>query len=187
MSASRNASLSRTCAPCFALSDRDRVLIFDQRGPDNRPGLAASLCALRFLGFVPDEIASIPDEALAFVAGQVDAAPHALLAYGTRAQTRSDHLQLALTRLGWRRVDDSDRARLAGWLVERAVEHDAPATLIVLVAEYLRARQMLRPPVDALARMIATARANAHRHVEQQGVHSEFVRKTGSGDGRGGC
>jgi Domain of unknown function (DUF4158) len=152
---------------CFALSDADRVLVFDQRGPENRLGLAVSLCALRFLGFVPDEIASIPDEALAFVAGQVDAAPHELLAYGTRAQTRSDHLQLAMTRLGWRRVDDADRARLAVWLVERAVEHDAPATLLVLVAEHLRARRLLRPPVDAPARMIATARANAHRHVEQ--------------------
>jgi hypothetical protein len=67
---------------CFAFSGRDRVLIFEQRGPDNRLGLAVSLCALRFLGFVPDDIASIPDEALGFVAGQVDAAPHELLAYG---------------------------------------------------------------------------------------------------------
>jgi hypothetical protein len=67
---------------CFALSDHDRVLVFDQRGPDNRLGLVVSLCALRFLGFVPDDIASIADEALAFVAGQVDAAPHELLAYG---------------------------------------------------------------------------------------------------------
>jgi hypothetical protein len=151
---------------CFALSDRDRVLIFEQRGPENRLGLAVSLCALRFMGFVPDDIASIPDEALAFVSGQVDAAMHELLAYGTRAQTRSDHVQLVLTHLEWRRVDDSDRERLAEWLVERAVEHDSPATLLVLVAEHLRARRMLRPPVDTLARMIATARANAHRHVE---------------------
>ena len=101
---------------CFALSDRDRVLIFEQRGPENRLGLAVSLCALRFLGFVPDDIASIPDEALGFVAGQVDAAPHELLAYGTRAQTRSDHRQLVLTHLQWRRVGDSDREQLAGWL-----------------------------------------------------------------------
>lgn len=42
------------------------------------------------MGFMPDDIASIPDEALAFVAGQVDAAAHELLAYGTHAQTRSD-------------------------------------------------------------------------------------------------
>jgi hypothetical protein len=80
---------------CFALSDRDRVLIFEQRGPVNRLGLAVSLCALRFLGFVPDDIASIPDEALGFVASQVDAAPHELLTFGpegrTLASASTDH------------------------------------------------------------------------------------------------
>ncbi len=152
---------------CFALSDRDRSLVFDQRGPENRLGLAVSLCALRFLGFVPDDIASIPDEALLFVAGQVDAGPHELLPYGARAQTRSDDLQLVLAHLGWRRADDEDRERLAEWLVERAVEQEAPVALMDLVGEHLRARRVVRPPVDVLARMIVTARANAHRHVEQ--------------------
>lgn len=98
---------------CFALSDRDRVLIFEQRGPENRLGLAVSLCALRFMGFVPDDIASIPDEALAFVSGQVDAAPHELLTYGTRAQTRSDHLQLVLTQRHPRRLPAPAAARRA--------------------------------------------------------------------------
>ncbi len=31
---------------CFALSDRDRTLVFDQRGAENRLGLAVSLCAV---------------------------------------------------------------------------------------------------------------------------------------------
>lgn len=52
-------------------------------------------------------------------------------------------------------------------IVRRAVEHDSPATLFVLVGEHLRARRVLRPSVDTLARMIAAAHANAHRHVEQ--------------------
>ncbi len=143
------------------------MLTFDQRGPENRLGLAMSLCALRFVGFVPDDIASVPDEALVFVAGQVDAAPHELLAYGGRAQTRSDHVQLALNHLDWRRADDHDRERLAVWLSERAVEHDSPAALIDLAGEHLRARRVLRPPVDTLTRMIATARADAHRRIEQ--------------------
>jgi hypothetical protein len=152
---------------CFALSDRDRVLVFDQRGPENRLGLAVALCALRFLGFVPDDIASIPDEALGFVAQQVDAEAHELLAYGSRAQTRSDHLQLVLDHLGWRRAGEPDRARLAEWLIERAVEHDSPATLMGLLGEHLRARCVMRPPVETLTRMIATARGNAHRRVDQ--------------------
>jgi len=175
---------------CFALSDRDRVLVFDQRGPENRLGLAVSLSALRFLGFVPEEVASIPDEALVFVAGQVDAAAHELLAYGARAQTRSDHLGLVLTHLGWRRPDDADREQLEQWLAWRAVEHDAPATLMALAGEHLRARRILRPPVEALTRMIATARTEAHRHVEgllaDQLVTERRDRFDGMLDGAGG-
>ena len=152
---------------CFALSDRDRVLVFDQRGPGNRLGLAVALCALRFLGFVPDDIASIPDEALGFVARQVDAAAHELLSYGARAQTRSDHRQLVLDHLGWRRAGETDRERLGDWLIERAVEHDTPATLMGLLSEHLRARSVVRPPVETLTRMITTARANAHQRVDQ--------------------
>ena len=79
-----------------------------------------------------------------FVAAQVDAAPHELLAYGARAQTRSDHVQLAMTHLDWRRADDSDRERLAVWLTERAVEHDSPAALLDLAGEQLRARRSTR-------------------------------------------
>jgi TnpA family transposase len=151
---------------CFALSERDRGLVFGQRGAQNRLGLAVALCAVRFLGFVPDDLASIPDDALLFVAGQVDAAPHELLGYGSRAQTRSDHVALVLAHLGWRRPDDGDRESLARWLGERAVEHDAPSTLVALAGEHLRARRILRPPVETLMRMIATAREQAHRHVE---------------------
>jgi hypothetical protein len=152
---------------CFALSDADRQLVFAQRGAANRLGLAVALCAVRFFGFMPADLASVPEEALVFVAGQVDAAEHELLAYGARAQTRSDHLSLLLAHLGQRRPTDADRAGLARWLGERAVEHDAAAALMALAGEHLRARRVLRPPVDALARLIATARGDAHREVER--------------------
>jgi hypothetical protein len=72
---------------CFALSDVDRQLVFAQRGAENRLGLAVALCAVRFLGFVPEDLASLPEDALAFVAGQVDAGEHELLAYGRPAQS----------------------------------------------------------------------------------------------------
>lgn len=49
---------------CFALSDRDREVVFGPRGAGNRLGLAVQLCALRFLGFVPVEIAGIPAAAM---------------------------------------------------------------------------------------------------------------------------
>jgi hypothetical protein len=90
-----------------------------------------------------------------------------LLAYGTRAQTRSDHLQLVLGHEGWHRPGGEEHASLAAWLGERAVEHDAPATLMDLASEHLRARRLLRPPVETLLRMIGAARGETHRHVER--------------------
>lgn len=158
--------VSRTGGRLSARS-ADRDVVFAQRGAENRLGLAVALCAVRFLGFVPDDPASVPEEALAFVAGQVDAAEHELLAYGGRKQTRSDHVNLLLAHLRWRRATETDRQALGRWLGERAVEHDAPAALMALAGEHLRARRVLRPPIDALARMIATARADAHREVER--------------------
>ena len=37
----------------FALGDRDRGLVFGQRGAENRLGLAVQLCALRFSASCP--------------------------------------------------------------------------------------------------------------------------------------
>ncbi len=113
LSASLTESASRICARasrCQRATSR-----WCSISAARRTGLAVSLCALRFLGFVPEDVASIPDEALTFLAGQLDAAAHKLLAYGARAQTRSDHLTLVLTHLGWGRADDGDRERLAQW------------------------------------------------------------------------
>ena len=164
-SGSRTASPSRIFARASRSLTATACWSSTTAGPRTASASQCSLCALRFLGFVPDDIGSIPDEALVFVAGQVDAGPHELLPYGARAQTRSDHLQLVLGHLDWRRADDEDRERLAQWLVERAVEQDVPAALMALVGEHLRARRIIRPPVDALARMIATVRQIEEVHV----------------------
>jgi hypothetical protein len=89
---------------CGAPADLDRVLIFDQRGPDNR--LAAGRLAARraVLGIRARRHRLDPGRGRSVRAGQVDAVPHELLASATRAQTLSDHLQL-VTHLKWRRVD----------------------------------------------------------------------------------
>src|SRR6185436_16525313 len=52
----------------FTLSDRDHESIPHYSASHNRLGYALQLCALRFLGFVPDDLSSAPAEAVAFVA-----------------------------------------------------------------------------------------------------------------------
>jgi hypothetical protein len=145
----------------FTLGAGDRDLVFSQHGPA-RLGVAVALCALRFMGFVPDELASIPEHALLWVCDQLEAEPTELLAYGTRAQTRSNDLAAIRTHLGFRVAGAQDLDGVARWLVNRALEHDAPSALFSRAAEHLLARQIVRPSVDQLARMIATAREAAH-------------------------
>lgn len=97
----------------FALGDRDRGLVFEQRGAENRLGLAVQLCALRFLGFVPEEITGIPEPALGFLCQQTQTEPHELLPYGERDQTRSDHLAVIREHLDFRPWDNEVARRSA--------------------------------------------------------------------------
>ena len=117
------------------------------------------------MGFVPDDLAAIPEHALAWVCDQLEASPADLLAYGRRAQTRTDDLAAVRTHLGFRVASEREIDALARWLVARAIEHDAPSALFSLAAEHLLARRIVRPSVDQLARMIASAREAAHHAV----------------------
>ena len=90
-------------------------------------GVAVALCALRFMGFVPDDLAWIPEHALLWVCDQLEAEPTELLAYGARAQTRSEDLAAVRAHLGLRSASPEDLDRLARWLVSRALEHDHQA------------------------------------------------------------
>lgn len=58
------------------------------RGPAERLGLSVTLCALPWLGFVPDKVASAPAVAVARLAQQLDVDVSLIDSYGKRAQTR---------------------------------------------------------------------------------------------------
>jgi hypothetical protein len=48
----------------FLLSDADQQLINRQREPHTRLGFALQLCALRYLGFAPDDLSTTPEDIL---------------------------------------------------------------------------------------------------------------------------
>lgn len=55
----------------FTLSEHHLERMPRYSAPHNRLGYALQLCALRFMGFVPDDLSSTPPEAVAFVARQL--------------------------------------------------------------------------------------------------------------------
>ena len=152
----------------FTLSDRDQESIPRYSAPHNRLGYALQLCALRFMGFVPDDLSSAPPEAVAFVAQQLRVKLDVLADYGTRAQTRQDHLQAVQAHLGYHRAEPKDFKALASWLLDRALEHDKPTLLYEQLCEKLRTDRLLRPGVTRLERLVAEARAQAQTETYRQ-------------------
>ena len=127
------------------------------RGPAARLGLAVQLCTLPWLGFVPDDIWSVPQAAVLRLANQLEVFPGVLQQYGRRAQTISDHLKLVLRYLDWKPVPTGGEPLkdLEQFLQDRAMEHDTPSLLFHQAAEFL---------VSAHVTQHATRLAQPHRH-----------------------
>ena len=147
----------------FTLSHSDLDLVRRQRGDQNRLGFALQLCALRYMGFCPDDLEIVPTTALAFVADQLQASPAALHVYGARSQTRTEHSQQIQLRLGFRDATREDFRSLTDWLLARALEHDKPSLLFQLACEHLHAEKIVRPGVTRIERLVMETRERAHR------------------------
>ncbi len=62
----------------FLLSESDHQAVNRQREDYTRLGFALQLCALRYLGFVPNDLAKAPSSALEYVAEQLSVRPEAI-------------------------------------------------------------------------------------------------------------
>ncbi|MBV9280755.1 MAG: Tn3 family transposase [Chloroflexi bacterium] len=152
----------------FTLSAADLAVLAPHRGAAIRLGFALQLGALRYLGFCPDDLTAPPAAVRAFLEQQLGLLPDMAPIYGQRAQTRTDHLQEIHAYLGFRDATPADLRALTAWLVERALEHDAPTLLFQLAAERLSADKIVRPTVIRLERLVASAREQAQQVLAQR-------------------
>lgn len=135
------------------------------RGETSRFGLAVQLCALPWLGFVPDDVAAVPAAAAARLATQLGVPASTLAGYGARAQSRTEHLRQVSARLGWRTAGAGEWKDLGEFLLARAVEHDSPGLLFRLACEFCAGARIVRPGPSVLMRTVATARDRATTEV----------------------
>jgi len=147
----------------FTLSGSNLDLVRRQRGDHNRLGFALQLCALRYIGFSPDDLETVPTAAMTFVAEQLQVSPAALREYGARSQTRTEHLQQIQLHIGFRDATREDFNALADWLLTRALEHDKPSLLFQLACEHLHAEKIIRPGVTRIERLVMEMRERGHR------------------------
>ncbi len=147
----------------FTLSPKDITKVLLHRGQPNYLGFGLQMCAVRYLGFAPDDLLTAPSSVVKYVARQLGVSPEALKQYGTRPQTRTDHLQEILSYLEFREAGATDLQALASFVLERALEHDKPIVLFQMACEHLKSERIVRPGVTILERMVITAREQAER------------------------
>src|SRR5260370_42699242 len=96
----------------FTLSGPDLAEVRRRcHGDEYRLGWSLQLCGLRMLGFCPDDVTTAPPSAVRFVARQLGVDPGVLEGYGSRAQTRTDHVNQVTAHP---RVLPGDERRLGG-------------------------------------------------------------------------
>jgi hypothetical protein len=74
----------------FAVAGEDLAFVRGQRGAANQLGIGVQLGALRWLGFIPEDLAGVPEEALSTLGAALDVAPRAIFDYAVRAPVRAD-------------------------------------------------------------------------------------------------
>jgi hypothetical protein len=146
----------------FAPAGDDLLFAREQRGAANQLAVALQLGALRWLGFVPEELPAAPPEAVAMLAGTLDLSPRAIFDYAVRAQTRGEHRLLVRAYAGFRPFTERETRLLGDRFVEAALEHERPSLLLGRLWEILRDDRVERPSVDRMIRLVAWARERAH-------------------------
>ena len=142
----------------FHLTKADREFIQRQRRDGNRLGCAVQLGLVRLMGYLPEDwFEQVPSPVAAFVGQQLGIAPDALVTYGERAATRSEHLQLVLRHLSYRKWQPLDSPGLEAWLLERALEHDQPRLLLQAACQKLHLDRLLRPAISVLELLVSQA------------------------------
>lgn len=147
------------------LSDDDLAFIAQHRGEHNRLGIAAQLVYLRFPGRVLGPAETPDPTVLELLASQLGCSREVWSDYALRDQTRREHLQEVLDRLGLAAFSGRDYRELIAWLAPIALRTTDGWSLATAVAQELRIRKVLLPVPKAIDRLCAEALTRAQREI----------------------
>lgn len=144
-------------------SRADLTFIRQHRGDHNRLGIGVQMTYLRHPSRVlaPRETPHPP--LLGIVAAQLKVTPAAWSLYATRDETRREHLQELLDRLGLKQFERGHYRALTEWLMPLALQTTQGIVLARALVQELRARHVLLPPVAVIEQLCATALTRAER------------------------
>jgi Transposase and inactivated derivatives, TnpA family len=149
------------------LSTEDFAFVRQHRGGHNRLGIAVLMVYLRYPGRVlgPAEKQHAP--IIGIVAAQLGVTPAVWDVYAARDETRREHLQELLARLGLVQFSRQHYRALVELLLPVAMQTTQGIVLAQAAVDELRRRHVLLPPVPALEKLCAAVATRAQREVHR--------------------
>ena len=148
----------------FQITQQDKIFLKSFRGEHNRLGIALQIGIVRFMGFLPDKWQQqIPVNVAEKICVQLNSNIELLPLYGHRDATRTEHLQVILKYLKFRRWQPLDEIWLSPWLLNNGMEHDNEPILLSQVCLKLLQEKILRPSIGTLERIVGSLDEQLHQ------------------------
>ena len=149
----------------YTLSRSDLAFIRQHRWDYNRLGVAIQLCYLRYPGRVLARGETPPAALLAMVATQLKTTPALWDQYASRDQTRREHQQEVVQRLGLTLFTRANFREIVTGLIQTALQTIQGIVLVQSAIEEIRSRRLVVPTVRVLELIAAQATTRADRQV----------------------
>ena len=133
----------------YTLNNEDKAVIVRRRRPQNRLGFALQLCALRYPGRILEPGEIIPEDVLRFIGGQIGLDPVDAERYSERRMTRYNHPTTLAETFGFKHVTQPTRVDLIDWLIPVAKSTRNSGTLVRILIEEMRRRDIAIPGIGA--------------------------------------
>ncbi len=130
-----------------------------------RLATAVAVAAIRWLGFMPAAIEQAPAAGVQRLADQLDVDVEHLAAYNPPERTAREHRQRAAQVARFRDPESSDIDDVENLVVEHALQHDSPLTLLRRGAGAARPSAAAPGAVDARAARRVRADTRRARHL----------------------
>lgn len=148
-------------AQFFFLDNADRALVDRRRGAGNRLGFALQLCTARFLGTFVAVPGEVPDNAIGFVARQLDVGTGVLAGYARRPKTALEHQWQIRREVGYTDFGGADVALREFMLARAWTRRERPSELFDHAVVWLRDAKVPLPGLSVLTRLVSEVRADA--------------------------